>query len=156
MMENKLKNSIRRILDENKLMFLATTNKSKNPESCAVYYCFDEYFNLYFWTDKDSRHSKNILKKGEVAVSIASCSQKWGSFLKGLQIQGKCVEVSKLKIVLPAKLYMKRFPKVKSLIKNPKDFLKKYDSTMFVIKPKWFKILDEKTFGREIWKEAFV
>ncbi len=150
----KERSSINKILEENKLLFLSTTNPNGNPESCSVYYVFDKNFNIYIWTDDDSRHAKNLKRNKNVSVAIANTSQKWGSLLRGLQIEGKCEKVSILRIAKPGMLYLKRYPKVKSFIKSPSDFLKKYDSKMFKITPSWIKIFDEKVFGKEVWKEV--
>ena len=153
-MNSKIKSLIIKILEGNNLMFLSTVNSSGNPESCSVYYVFDKELNIYFWTDLNSRHSKNIIKNKHVAISIAETSQKWGSLLLGLQIEGKCKKVSKFDILKPALLYLRRYPKVKKLISHPSEFLSKFDSSIFKIKPKWIKILDEKAFGKEVWKEV--
>ncbi len=148
--------SIFKILKENKLLTLSTTNKSQ-PYSCSLYYVFDKQLNLYIWTDKDSTHSENIKNNSKIAINIADTSQKWGSKLKGLQIQGTANIISTKELPNIARLYIKRFPKVSKYIKKIKDFVSgKLESQIYKFKINKIKLLDEKTFGKEEFIEILI
>ena len=151
-MKDKVKESILNILKENRLLSLATIGNN-SPYICSAYYVYDKNLNLYIWTDKNSSHAKNIEKNNKVAVNIANTSQKWGSELKGLQISGIASKVSLKEIAIPASLYLKRYPKAVKSIKNIKDFNTKFNSILYKIKINCIKVLDEKTFGKENYKE---
>lgn len=79
-MDEKVLNSIKDILGKNKLLTLSTI-KNNQPHSNTAYYSFDKNFNLYIWSEKDTAHSRNILKNKKVAVNIFDSSQKCDSLL---------------------------------------------------------------------------
>ena len=151
MNKERIRNSIISILKENKLLNLATIDKkSKQPYSCCVYYIFDNDLNIYFWTTTDSDHAKNIKKNKKVSVSIANSNQEFGSMLRGVQIHGTARTLSTKELSRPARMYMKRFPKVFKFVKKVTDFNSpKLESKMYLIKPDKIKVLDEKVFGKE-------
>lgn len=155
-MDDKIRVSIIGILEGNNLLSLSTVNSQGKPESCSAYYVYDENLNLYVWSEKSTRHVRNIKKNSAVAVNITDTRQKWGSMLKGLQIEGKATEVPITKIAFPGKLYLSRYPLARKLITNPKDFLRKYRSSMIKVETKWIKVLDEETFGKDVWKEIII
>lgn len=145
--------SVVKILKENKLLTLSTVEKNQ-PHSCSAYYVFDKKLNLYIWTEKNSLHSKHIKKNQKVSINIANSSQKWGSLLKGLQIKAEGKSVSGKEIIKAGSLYIKRFPKVSKYIKKIKDFISgKLESDLYKFKITKIKVLDEKTFGKEEYKE---
>lgn len=151
--KKKIIESVIKILKENKVLTLSTSEKNQ-PHSCSAYYIFDKNLNLYIWTDKYSLHSKHLKKNPKVSINIADSSQKWGSPLKGLQIQGKAKKVSNKELIKVGSLYIKRYPKVSKYVKKIKDFVSgKLESDLYKIKIKKVKVLDEKKFGKEEYKE---
>ena len=155
---NKIIDSVYNILESNKLLALSTLNKIDNqPNVCCVYYVFDDKLNLYFWTDPNSQHSKNISKNHKIAVDIYDSHQEWGSLLKGLQIFGISMPVSQKEVLFSGALYLKRFMKASKFIKSLKDFnSKKFDSKIYKIVINKIKVLDEANFGKEIYKELII
>ncbi len=153
-MDKKIKDSIFSILEANGLMTLSTINGSGRPESNSARYVYDDSFNIYFWSEVTCRHSKNIEKNKDVAVNIADSHQEWGMLRQGLQIEGKCYKVSDKDVVSIGELYMKRYPQVKKFMKDPKDFNGKHNSSLYKVEIHYIKIFDEKTFGKEVYKEV--
>lgn len=148
-MKKEVNDSIFRILEKNKLLTLPTVEGNK-PNSCSAYYIYDKKFNLYIWTEKNSNHSKNIKKNQNISINIADTSQKWGSKLQGIQMDGIAKNVSGLELIKVASLYMKRFPDVTKYVKKAKDFIsKEFNSQMYKFEIKTIKLLDEVTFGKE-------
>jgi len=141
--------SAAKILKENMLLTLATTN-SNHPCSCTAFYAFDKNFNIYIWTSPDTLHGRNMENNEKVAVSIFSSAQKWGSMLRGVQIIGRAEKIGDNELEKAGNLYLKRFPKAKKYAKNPKDFHDpKFEGRFYKIQPHEIKVLDEKTFGKE-------
>lgn len=144
--------SINVILEKNKLLTMSTINEDNLPHVNCAYYVYDDEFNLYIWTEVTSKHCKNIEKSSDVAISIADSNQKWGSKLQGLQINAKAYPVSVFKMLKPANLYIQRFSLVTKFVSKPSDFAK-FDSKIYKLEMQKIKILDEKTFGKEEFKE---
>jgi hypothetical protein len=63
------------------------TAKGENPWAAAVFYANDG-FTLYFLSDPDSRHSKEIAENPVVAVTVNEDYHDWRK-IKGIQIEGK-------------------------------------------------------------------
>ncbi len=148
--------SIFKMLKENKVLTLSTVEGDK-PYSSSAYYVFDDVFNLYIWTDKDSHHSKLIRKNSKVSVNIADSSQKWGSLLKGLQICANAKTVSGKELMRVGRLYIKRFPNVTKYVKKIKDFVSgELESVLFKLEINSVKVLDEERFGKDEFREILV
>lgn len=153
--KEKILKSVRFILDKNSLFTISTLDvRTKNPCSSSAYYSFDDDLNLYFWTDPNAKHSKNIEKNSNVAVNIFDSHQAWGSLLKGVQMRGVARVVTKKELLIGGALYLKRFPNVSQYVKKILDFhSKKFQSKMYKIEPTWIKLFDEELFGKEGWRE---
>ncbi|MBS3167885.1 pyridoxamine 5'-phosphate oxidase family protein [Candidatus Woesearchaeota archaeon] len=152
---DKIIESFYDILESNYLLALSTIDlKNKQPHVCCVFYVFDKEFNLYIWTDPNSKHSNNIAKNSKVAVEIYDSHQKWGSLLKGLQILGTSKQISNKEVLSIGPLYLKRYIKASNIIKTLKDFnSKKLESQLYKIQINNVKLLDENRFGKESYKE---
>ena len=146
--------SIKKLLNKNKLLTLSTLN-NKQPYSNTAFYIFDNEFNLYIWTDISTLHCKNINKNNKVAINIFDSTQKWGNSLQGIQGLGTASISNGGEMIKAGLMYIKRYPKVLTLIKNPKQFSNK-DSKIFKISLDKIKIFDEKTFEKEGFREIII
>ena len=155
---NYIYNSIKSILSYNHLLTLSTFDyKNKQPCSSTAYFVFDNKLNIYIWTSPKTLHAKNIIEDDKVALNIFDSKQEWGSLLQGLQIIGSAKIISKIDIIKAATLYVKRFPKVSKYIKKLSDFDSfKFEDKLFKITPHKIKVLDEKTFGNEEFREILL
>ena len=152
----KILKSIINILKNNKLLTLSTVNKNQ-PCSNTAYYVFDDKLNLYVWGEKDTLKYKNIKLNNKVAVNVFDSSQKWGSLLQGIQALGNAYAVNNKELVKVGLLYIKRFPKVIKFVKTPRDFHNKmFNSQVYKIELNKIKVLDEKTFGKEEFRELII
>ncbi|MBI4163758.1 MAG: pyridoxamine 5'-phosphate oxidase family protein [Candidatus Aenigmarchaeota archaeon] len=154
-MDTILKSAIN-ILEQNTLLTLTTVDKNQ-PCSCTAYYVFDEELNLYIWTDPQTLHCKNIERNPKVSVSIFNSGQEWGSFLQGLQTLGKAIVVSEKELTKAGNLYLQRYPQSSNFVKTPKDFhSEKFQSRIYKIELEKIKVLDEKIFGKEEFRELTI
>ncbi len=110
----------------------------------AAYFCMSPNLALYFLSDPDSLHCRNLLTNRSMAVTIFSSAQQWGSPDKGLQLFGNCSEARGSYQREAKQLYQKRFP---SFNATPNTI--RYRFYRFV--PRQIKILDEKRFGAGVF-----
>lgn len=154
--DKKLNASIYSILDENKLLSLASIKDGKSWIN-AAYYCFDKYLNFYILSDPSTEHAKNIKDNSSVALSIFNSSQEWDDDKKGLQIFGRCHRAKLNELPVVIKLYTDRFASFGQFIKNPGDFAKNLlTSRFYVIKTDSLKLFDETNFGEEEFIELMI
>jgi uncharacterized protein YhbP (UPF0306 family) len=146
------------MLKSNHLLSLGTyTQKERQPWTSFAYYTFDKNFNLYIWTDPKARHSLNVKENARVSVNITNTTQEWGSLLCGMQIIGVAKLLSGSEALFAGALYLKRYSKASKFIKRLSDFsAKKYQSKLYKIEIRKIKILDEKSFGKEEYKELSI
>ncbi len=60
----------RKIIKDNIYMTIATADKSGEPWISPVVFGYDEDYNLYWMSDKNSKHSKLISQNNKVAIVI--------------------------------------------------------------------------------------
>jgi len=82
----KLKETVLKYLQEHYTMTIATA-KGENPWAAAVFYANDG-FTLYFLSDPESRHSKEIAENPAVAATVNEDYHDWRK-IKGVQMEGK-------------------------------------------------------------------
>ena len=88
--DNKLNESIFEILNNNKLLSLATITPRGNAYINTAFYAFDEKLRLYIVTDPKYNHSMNLNKNSSIAATIFDSHLKfWKDKLQGVQLFGK-------------------------------------------------------------------
>jgi uncharacterized protein YhbP (UPF0306 family) len=88
---SKLKETVLKYLKEHNTMTIATV-KGENPWAAAIFYANDG-FTLYFLSDPESRHSKDIAENPLVAVTVNEDYHDWRQ-IKGIQMEGKAEVVT--------------------------------------------------------------
>lgn len=83
---SQVKETVLKYLEEHYTMTIATAQED-SPWAAAVFYASDG-FTLYFLSDPESRHSKNIAEHPSVAVTINEDYHDWRK-IKGIQMEGK-------------------------------------------------------------------
>lgn len=74
----------KRILKSNNYMTLATAIDNK-PWSTPVFYAYDEHYNFYWYSRKDTWHSLVIKENNKVAASIFGVADEgFGVYLEGI------------------------------------------------------------------------
>ncbi len=68
------------------------TARDETPWAASVFYASDG-FTLYFLSDPDSRHSKDITENPAVAVTVNEDYNDWRK-IKGVQMEGKAEVVA--------------------------------------------------------------
>src|SRR3989338_2158899 len=105
--QKKLSELARKIVTENQLVSLATTDNYGNPWISPVVYAYDKNCNLYFVSIPSSKHCQNIRLNGKGACAIFDSRQAWGTST-GLQIEAKIEELSFKDTLKAGKCYISR------------------------------------------------
>ncbi|MFC1870184.1 pyridoxamine 5'-phosphate oxidase family protein [Chloroflexota bacterium] len=82
----KLKEKVLQYLREHNTMTIATA-QGGSPWAASVFYANDS-FTLYFLSDPESRHSKEIAGNPVVAVTVNEDYHDWRK-IKGIQMEGR-------------------------------------------------------------------
>jgi len=149
--DNKLNESIFEILNNNKLLSLATITPRGNAYINTAFYAFDEKLRLYIVTDPKYNHSMNLNKNSSIAATIFDSHLKfWKDKLQGVQLFGKGYRTPILQLHKGTSCFLKRFPVFKELVKSPKDFMKKAVTVkLYTLEINHLKLFDEIRFGEE-------
>jgi nitroimidazol reductase NimA-like FMN-containing flavoprotein (pyridoxamine 5'-phosphate oxidase superfamily) len=67
-----LRNDVLKFLQKNKVAVVATASKDGIPEAATITYLFDDDFNFYFITRKQSQKLINLRKNPNVALVIGT------------------------------------------------------------------------------------
>jgi len=144
---------IRHFIQSHFTLTLATADGDQ-PWATALYYVSDADLNLYFISDPATRHVRDGLRIGTVAVAIHGAHQFWAT-IRGIQMQGR------LEVIAPAdrprveSLYFRRFSDVGMLVRTPADatqtrIAEKFCSSVFYrITPQRLRFIDNtRGFGK--------
>ncbi len=140
-----------------KLMIISTIDENWNPYSSAVYFWYDDEYNLYFLSNLRRNHSKHILNNGKISAWIVN-SEKYDILNKNkkwLQIQwtSKLIEDNNDAMEW-FKYIIKHVPNVEKLWNNKPvcQVLKEWWHRIFKFIPNKIKIWDEDIYKSE-WME---
>jgi uncharacterized protein YhbP (UPF0306 family) len=159
--ESQIRRSILGILRENTLCSMATVAPGNRAHINTAYFCYSAQLELYFLSDPEAQHCKNLERNPSLAMTIFSSSQKWGNPDRGLQLFGTCRRVDGRPAEEAAHWYGTRFPAFGKWLKGASDadrrqaaLLRSYAFHRFL--PKRIKILDEREFGGGVFVTAIV
>lgn len=148
-----LKQLISEYLEEAKLMQIATVKDNK-PWVATVWYVHDEDWSLYFISRRNRRHTIELKKNSHVAGAIVKPHKTLGVKARGIQFEGKALEVSTSELPHAFNLFVKRYPKAKVHIKSVKDIIKNITGTrIYKIKPSRIVLFDEVNFPNDPQQE---
>ncbi len=117
---------------------------------CTLYYAIDAELNLYFVSEPESGHMKNIGKNNNVVCTITDSRQKVTDKKIGIQLKGMVSEVSEPKeLENPLTLWNSANPGIESAINSKSIQNKTIDSRVYKITPKEIKFFNEGLFGEE-------
>jgi len=91
-MENYIKEA-KDIISSNIYMTVATASLEGDPWISPVFFAYDDTYNLYWVSDKNSRHSKLIRENDRVAIVVFDSSAPEGEG-DGVYIEAQAVELN--------------------------------------------------------------
>lgn len=144
---------IRHFIQSHFTLTLATA-EGDQPWATALYYVSDADLNLYFVSDPGTRHVREGLRIGAVAVAIQGAHQSWAT-IRGVQLQGRLEEVAPGDRKRVEALYFARFTDVGMLVRSPADAVQsriaeKFGSSAFYrVAPQRLRYIDNaRGFGK--------
>lgn len=157
-MNNKQK--VEKILKENLYMTISVASEKGKPWIANLYYAYDNNHNFYWYSPKDSVHSKTIRENPHIAISIFD-STAVGDDIDAVYIKAKAHEVTKKSelikglTVYAAKMVKTKFAnkaQASKFVKGIKDFDKLSKIRMYKAVPEVF----YKLAPSEIFNDKFV
>ncbi len=118
-MTDEVRAAIGRMLEGHNTLTLATCHEGA-PWSAAVFYASDAGFNLYFVSDRRTRHAREMLANPQVALAINADVDGWND-VRGLQIEGSAAPVEGIARAKAVALYLGKFASVKALFEAPRS-----------------------------------
>src|SRR5881296_1644071 len=159
--DERIRRSISRILRENVLCSISTVAPGNQPHINSAYFCYTPDLALYFLSDPDSRHCRNLERKPSLAMTIFKSAQEWGGQDRGLQLFGACRRTRGGGAVEAERSYAARFAPYAKWMKGKSAaerrqaaLLRSYAFYRFL--PSRIKILDEREFGGAMFVTAAV
>src|SRR5829696_605463 len=73
-MSQELSQLARTVIDSNSYMALGTADETGHPWVSPVWFASEDYTRFHWVSSPDSRHSRNIAARGEVAIAIYDSS----------------------------------------------------------------------------------
>lgn len=136
---------VRFLLRAQTTLALATICEDGIPRNTSLFYICDDHLNLYWFSSRSSRHSRNCLLYPEVSIAISNDAHSWQD-IKGLQMQGRVSAISdRTKRKAITSEYVQRF----SLGNLFSIAIRR--SSLFCFKPRWVRYIDNsRRFGYRI------
>ena len=153
---SKLRPRLLAFLYQHDTMTLATIGPAGEPQAAAVFYVADDELDLYFLSDPDSRHGRNLTREPRVAATIQADGQDWQE-ITGLQIEGTATVVEEAnEIARVAQLFAKRFDFLRELLADG-DAVGAPDlqgplasGRFYAVRPTWIRSIDNtRGFGHK-------
>lgn len=116
MNDDDLQDRARRYLREHHVATLATQGL-EGPWAAAVFYAGD-LAGLYFLSSPRSRHALNLTQHPRVAATVQDNCTDWAQ-IKGIQMEGLCVEIDGSDREQAQGLYAQKFPLVAHAARAP-------------------------------------
>ncbi len=118
-MTAETRTAIRCMLEGHNTLALATCGDGR-PWAATVFYASDGDFNLYFVSDRRTRHAREILANPVVAATINADVDSWND-VRGLQIEGEAAQAAGPERATALALYLAKFISVKALFDAPQS-----------------------------------
>ncbi len=126
------------------------------PAAAAVFYAADGNLDLYFLSEDQTQHGRNLLADPRVAGTIQADNQDWRA-LQGVQVRGEAKPVSVAHLPHAAAIYGNKFAFVGALLtgaQGPGVLVGPLARARFwMLRPTWFRLVDNTVrFGfKEEW-----
>lgn len=147
---------IRRVVAEAKIVPIATVSPGSVPHNSPVFLAFDADFNAIWSSDPASQHSQNIIRTGQVFLTVFDSGNRVGG---GLYIEAQASVVSAQDPdFLPA---LKVYAEAKRIVGAPEpireDFTQPEGQRLYIAVPKslWINYSTKDEQGKVIRDQRF-
>lgn len=123
------------------------TQGPDGPWAASLFFARDARLNLYFISDRNSRHARELVACDTVAVTVNRDHRHWAN-IRGLQIAGKAKRVPHARRSEAAELYLKKFTDLEAPIRKPRNaeeraIARRFEaSDFFFIRPTTIRMID--------------
>lgn len=154
-------NKTKKIINENLYMTISVSNLKGEPWIANLYYAYDKNHTFYWYSPKNSVHSKLIARNPKIAIAIFN-STAVGDDVDAVYIKAKSYEITNKRDLLKGRLcYGKKMLKTKFV--NGKSafnrFVKQYKDFQGLSALRMYKAVPEKFYKlapSEMFNEKFI
>lgn len=100
-------------LAEHNTLTLATTGDD-GPWAAAVFFASDAALNVYFVSDRRTRHGRNIATSGRAAAATHPDCADWAD-IRGVQMEGRVAILEGDERAAALHRYLDKFPRIRAL-----------------------------------------
>jgi len=159
--ERRIRTKVFSVMAGTKLCSIATVAKGNRAHINTAFFAYSRNLELYFLSDPDSLHCRNLLSNPSMAMTIFDSHQKWEQSGRGIQLFGACHRTDGRQADCAEVVYGTRFPAFARWLKGMRPaerrqgaLLRSY--ALFRFLPNRVKILDEAEFGGAVFIIAAV
>src|SRR5712692_1798639 len=157
--ERRIRASLFRILAANELCSIATVARGSRAHINTAFFAYSTNLEVYFLSDPESLHCRNLLGNPSMAMTIFRSSQGWDEPGQGVQLFGTGRRAVGRQDDLARKVYGTRLPAFKKWLKSRtprgrRQALRLRSYAFFRFLPGRVKILDESEFGGALFVVA--
>ena len=107
---NRLEHLSRRLLDASPLCSLATVTAGGLAHINHMYFGWSPRFEVFWISDPESRHSRNLGLNPSAAITVYDSHQTWGRPDRGIQLSGTASRATGSAVSRGHRAYQARFP----------------------------------------------
>lgn len=145
-MTDSARDAASRLLERFSTATLATVGPA-GPWAAAVFFASDAELRLYFVSDPNTRHGRDLAADPRVSATVHGDCAAW-SEIRGLQIEGTVEILEGAARTLGLECYLARFPEVKALLERPGTpdealIAKRLQAaSLYRLTPRWIRVID--------------
>jgi uncharacterized protein YhbP (UPF0306 family) len=139
---------VRSLLDASALCAIATVTRRGGAHVNTAYFAWSPEFDLFWLSDPDAEHSRNLRDNPTASVAVYDSTQSWGRSDRGIQLFGSSRELRGWVARDAEQTYSARFPAFES------GELTAYRFYRF--RPRRMKLFDEAALGGGVFVTASV
>jgi uncharacterized protein YhbP (UPF0306 family) len=98
------------LLDASPLCAIATVSPRTTAHVNTAYFVWNRDFEVFWLSDRDARHSRNIRGQQSTAITVFDSHQVWGRPDRGIQLFGSTRQLLATEIARAESVYAARFP----------------------------------------------
>ena len=150
--EGRIRRSVFRVLTANNLCSIATLSRGNQAHINTAFFAYSPLLELYFLSDPESLHCRNLAANPAMAMTIFDSRQRWEDPGKGIQLFGTAHQARGPRSRRAEAVYGARFPAFARWLQGKSQTERRQAARLrsyvfFGFLPKRVKILDEAEFG---------
>src|SRR6266496_1559095 len=106
----RVRMSLFRVLRGNVLCSIATVTRRGRAHINTAYFAYSPDLDLYFLSDRNSLHCRNLAMNPSMAMTVFRSTQTWGKPDRGVQLFGSAHEARGSEAEAAERAYARRFP----------------------------------------------